>query len=326
MARPIKNNAEYFSHDADMRNDLKVKALRRKFGHMGYAVWCFILETLTGEDDFELDFSDIQQELLAADYDVTAEQLRQITNYCVDINLLQRSDDGQRLFSEGHKRRFEGLLTKRARDRERLERLKSKRTAETKPVSETKTDLFGDYRGDNSHSKVKESKEKESKVKKSIVYPYQDIIELWNSLCGNCLPKVQKLTDDRLEKIRLRLNELTGEPKDYIEKVTELFSRVNASDFLRGDSNSGWTATFDWLFSNSKNWVKVMEGNYDNERGSRAVSSDVAGVQLGVGEFIDPQTKRRSYGSGKADIPLSAPPRPSENHAWNASTQEWTLL
>lgn len=326
MARPTKNNAEYFSHDANMRNDLKVKALRRKFGHMGYAVWCYLLETLTGEDGFELDFGTIQQELLAADYDVSPDDLKAVTDYCVDISLLQRSEDGQRLFSEAHKRRFDGLLTKRARDRERLERMKSKQKPETVHVSEAKIEFSEDYRADNSHSKVKERKEKESKVKKSIVYPYQDIIELWNSLCGNCLPKVQKLTDDRREKIRLRLNELTGEPTEYIEKATELFSRVNASDFLRGDSNSGWTATFDWLFSNSKNWVKVMEGNYDNERGSRAVSSDVAGVQLGVGEFIDPKTKRRSYGSGMADIPLSAPPRPSENHAWNASTQEWTLL
>lgn len=38
MARPNKNNAEYFSHDADMRNDVKVKALRRRFSHTGYAV------------------------------------------------------------------------------------------------------------------------------------------------------------------------------------------------------------------------------------------------------------------------------------------------
>lgn len=38
MARPKKNNAEYYTHDADMRNDMKIKALRRKFSHTGYAV------------------------------------------------------------------------------------------------------------------------------------------------------------------------------------------------------------------------------------------------------------------------------------------------
>ena len=37
MARPKKLNAEFFSHDVDMRNDLKVKALRKRFGHKGYS-------------------------------------------------------------------------------------------------------------------------------------------------------------------------------------------------------------------------------------------------------------------------------------------------
>jgi hypothetical protein len=32
MARPLKNNADYFPHDNDMRNDEKILALRRKFG------------------------------------------------------------------------------------------------------------------------------------------------------------------------------------------------------------------------------------------------------------------------------------------------------
>ena len=33
MARPAKLNADYFSHDVDMRNDIRIKGLRRNFGH-----------------------------------------------------------------------------------------------------------------------------------------------------------------------------------------------------------------------------------------------------------------------------------------------------
>ena len=47
MARPKKNNADYFPHDADMRNDPKIRALRRKFGLKGYAIWNMFLESLT---------------------------------------------------------------------------------------------------------------------------------------------------------------------------------------------------------------------------------------------------------------------------------------
>lgn len=325
MARPIKKNAEFFKHDADMRNDLKVKALRRKFGHTGYAVWCFILETLTDCDFFELDYGAVNQELLAADYEVQADDLRAIVEYCCQIGLLQQSNDGERLYSEALKRRLEVLTSKRERDRERQQRVTSERKQEEKAVSEAKTDNIASSRGDNSQKRKEEKREEKIREEKKIVYPYQDIIDLWNSLCSS-LPKVQKLTDDRRQKIKLRLHEFSGDPEKWLPMTRELFERVAASDFLNGDSGSGWTASFDWLFTNSKNWVKVTEGNYDNERGSRSVSADVAGVRLGVGEFIDSATKRRSYGSGKADIPMSAPPRPSERHAWNASLQQWTLL
>ena len=271
MARPNKNNAEYFSHDADMRNDVKVKALRRRFSHTGYAVWCYILETLTDTDFFEIEYSELDQELLAADFDISVDELRNIIDYCCKINLLQLNEDGTRLYSETHKKRFSGLITKRERDRERLSKLISSRKQENKDVIAAKTNFTDNSHGENPHSKVKESKVKESKVKeskvKNIIYPYQDIVDLWNSTCGSVLPKVKSLNDNRRQKIKCRLDEWGKDSEAWLQQARELFERVTASDFLRGDSSSGWTATFDWLFENSKNWVKVAEGNYDNNRG-----------------------------------------------------------
>lgn len=165
MARPTKNNAEYFSHDADMRNDVKVKALRRNFSHKGYAVWCFILETLTDTDFFELDFDEVNKELLAADFDITVDELDEIVNYCLKINLLQMTDEN-RLFSAAHQRRFSGLITKRERDRERLSRLMAKKNGSEKDVVTAENGKSGGYRCDNTDSKVKESRIEESKEKR----------------------------------------------------------------------------------------------------------------------------------------------------------------
>jgi len=53
MARPKKLNADYFPHDVDRRNDLKIKALRTKFGFKGYACWCMMLEHLGNCNYFE---------------------------------------------------------------------------------------------------------------------------------------------------------------------------------------------------------------------------------------------------------------------------------
>src|SRR5574344_863164 len=115
MSRPKKNNADYFSHDADMRNDVKIKALRRKFSHMGFAVWNYLLETLTDKDYFEITWDEINIELLAADYDVSVEELTEIVDYCVKIELMQR--DGNILFSQTHQKRFASLLYNRERKR-----------------------------------------------------------------------------------------------------------------------------------------------------------------------------------------------------------------
>lgn len=133
MARPKKNNADYFSHDADMRNDPKIKALRRKFGFMGYAVWNLLLEVLTDSDFFTYEWSDLNIELLAGDFDCEPEQLTDVVNYCVQLKLLSISESGD-LTCNRLIERFEGLLSKRKRDRSRV------------------------IAGENPQSKVKESK------------------------------------------------------------------------------------------------------------------------------------------------------------------------
>ena len=116
MARPKRNNAEYFTHDADMRNDVKIKALRKNFRHAGYAIWCFLLEVLSDSDFFEIEWNEINIELFSADFDISPEELRNIVNYCVNVGLLTLSDDGK-LYSESQKRRFNPLISKREKDR-----------------------------------------------------------------------------------------------------------------------------------------------------------------------------------------------------------------
>jgi len=301
-----------------MRNNVKIKALRRRFSHKGYAVWCFILETLTDTDFFEIDFNEVSQELLAADYDVTVEELREIVQYCELIGLLQITPDNK-IFSAAHQRRFSGLINKRERDRDRLQTLINKRKQSETEIIEAKTSENENSRGDNAYSKVKESKVK------NILYPYQDISDCWNSICVS-LPKIAKLTEARKQKIRSRLDEFGCKPEEWLTTAEALFRRVQASDFLTG-RKSDWAASFDWLFDNGKNWVKVMEGNYDNKGGYRPTqqrTTTQAGVTLGVGEYID-DTGRRTYGTGAATIPEGAPARPSERHYWNFSTKQWTL-
>ena len=82
-------------------------------------------------------------------------------------------------------------------------------------------------------------------------------VTLWHQHCPS-LPKVQKLTQARRDKIRARL---TDEPD--LDVWEEVFLKIQASSFCNGDNAHGWKASFDWITSNATNYVKVLEGNYD---------------------------------------------------------------
>lgn len=164
MARPIKNNADYFSHDSQMRNDVKVRALRKKFGLAGYAVWCFLLELLTDADYFRVQFGAIDRELLAIDFDVEVEELEAIVAYCCTIGLLVNEEDT--LYSPTLIERLGGVLSKRDTIRAKREEHKSAQT-DTNLHNEEFVEVCGTQIHTNSQcadNKVKESKVKESKI------------------------------------------------------------------------------------------------------------------------------------------------------------------
>lgn len=316
MARPTKNNAEYFSHDADMRNDIKVKALRRMFGHKGYAVWCFLLEVLADNDNFEINFNDMTKELLAADFDVTVEELTMIVEYCIKITLFQLRENF--LYSEALRHRFDELVANREKKSLAGKLGMQKRWNKSQQSDNSVITVLPDVITEN--NKGEYSTVKESTVKENIQYPYQDIIARWNSICVS-LPRVTKLDKKRRQKIKCRCDEWGKTPEIWLRTAEEIFGSVQASDFLKGSNGSDWKATFDWLFSNGSNCIKVLEGNYDNRRSSRGAQQG----DLGIGEFHD-KDGRRTYGTGKATIPMNAPPRPSERHAWDSLTQKWIML
>lgn len=84
-----------------------------------------------------------------------------------------------------------------------------------------------------------------------------DFATAWNSICID-LPKVKTMTDSRRRKIHARLEDFTQ------EDILEAMRLIQESDFLSG-REGGWKANFDWLFLNSTNMAKVLEGNYVNK-------------------------------------------------------------
>ena len=167
MARPTKHNADYFSHDTSMRNDPKIKALRRKYSHIGYSVWNMMLELLTSNEYFEYEWNELNIELLAPDFDIDSEDLESIVEYCIKLGLLQ--------FTNGYLHcdkltfRLEDTLLSRRKD---YCSINARRNSVN--VNNNSLNVNINTQSKVKESKLKESKEKESKAKESIENKTED--------------------------------------------------------------------------------------------------------------------------------------------------------
>lgn len=159
MARPRKNNADYFSHDNNMRNHRKIKALRNKFGLEGYAVFNMFLETLTECDQFKLCIKkELDWELLSADFGINSERLQEIIQYCKSIELLL--EENNCFFSDSLLERLEPVLVLRGQKRD---------WANKRWNNESETELK------NTKTELSNTKTMQSKVNKSKVNISKDI-------------------------------------------------------------------------------------------------------------------------------------------------------
>lgn len=86
---------------------------------------------------------------------------------------------------------------------------------------------------------------------------YQDIACAFHDTCKS-LPRVRNLNQQRKAHIRNLLKTYT------VGDIRAVFEKAEASDFLSGRSGKWNGCGFDWLIKPS-NFIKVLEGNYDNK-------------------------------------------------------------
>lgn len=90
----------------------------------------------------------------------------------------------------------------------------------------------------------------------------REVVDLYNLIC-TAYPKLRTLSDSRVRTIKARRKQFS------IEDFRMVFQKAQDSDFLKGNNNSKWSATFDWMIKDS-NFAKILDGNYDNKPGTTA--------------------------------------------------------
>jgi uncharacterized phage protein (TIGR02220 family) len=192
MARPKKNNCDYFPHDAGMRNHRKVKAIITKFGISGYAVYSMFLEVLTSSDNFRLSItSDMEWELIAADLYTTSENLKLMLEYFTSLGLIQV--DNNEFRSDSLIERFVSILNKRirakksAQEKRELEQQIGRKIQSTNGVNrELRLLVFEKYQFKCNRCSVNDTKVLDVHHKVHRKDGGTDDLENLELLCANC--------------------------------------------------------------------------------------------------------------------------------------------
>jgi hypothetical protein len=111
----------------------------------------------------------------------------------------------------------------------------------------------------------------------------EDFFSHWNSTAK--LPRIRSMTEKRTQRLNSRLKE-----PDFADNWRRIIDRIAASAFCTGQNERGWRADIDWLLSNSTNYVKVLEGKYD-DKGGKPLERDAEGL-----------TPRERYLRDKANV------------------------
>ncbi len=241
----------YFSHDYNARTDPKIKRLMAKHGMTGYGIYWAIIEDLYNNAN-----------ALQTDCDCIAYDLRVdseiIKSIIFDFDLFKI--DGEIFSSLSIQRRLDDRNEKSEKARKSAEyrwnkKLENANALRTQSDGNAIKERKGKERKLNTPNGVLLSSNKNDDNNHSGNVPIEKIIQSWNERTK--LSKVNTISESRKKAIRARWNE---HGRDNIWKV---FKKTFDSEFLNGKNERNWMASFDWVM-NPTNFVKILDGNYDN--------------------------------------------------------------
>jgi hypothetical protein len=148
---------------------------------------------------------------------------------------------------------IEAIARLTGKESDSAERVRRHRIAKNENIKLLQCNKNVTLQNDIIEEEKEEEKEEELFKKKA-----GDALNLWNKSISPKIPSLQKLSSERKKKFLSRLAEGMV--------LADVISKINASSFLTGLNDRKWTADFDWVVANSTNWVKVMEGKYDDKK------------------------------------------------------------
>lgn len=103
--------------------------------------------------------------------------------------------------------------------------------------------------------------EQKKAVRKDFVDFENDMVRRWNELVGKhpSLTAVMRVNEERRKHLKKRFD------NDHFRgNVVVMFEKIDRSGFLLGRNDRGWKVNFDFIIKNDSNYLKMLEGRYDD--------------------------------------------------------------
>lgn len=111
----------------------------------------------------------------------------------------------------------------------------------------------------------------QAEPEKSQPCPFAKIKDAYHRICVS-FPKIRTIDGKRQKAVAARWRTYKS-----LDTFVELFEIAEASSFLKGNSNSDWSADFDWMM-NATNFSKILEHKYDNRDTTRGNQKGTFGM------------------------------------------------
>lgn len=274
----------------DFFNSKRIKKLRKIAGGDTYTIIYLKMQLMAMKRDGILEYTGLEPtfaEELALDLDEEADNVAVTIQYLLGCGLLEPASDASyflpfAVINTGS----EGSSAKRVRDyRERQREQKALHSNEG--VTQVLQERYGEIEREKEIEIELEREDTPTATRPgSGPTPYEKVKQLYNDLCVS-FPKCKVLSEARKKAIKARFT------SGYtLEDFEALFRKAEASAFLKGKNNRSWSADFDWLIKDA-NIAKVLDGNYDDNKGTGQKPSGRAQLERETSNRFDEMKKYR---------------------------------
>lgn len=254
MPRPIKNGLDYFPLDVNL--DDKIALIEAEFGLTGFAVIVKLFQKIYGERGYYCEWTNEVALLFGHKNGLGGTAVSEIVSASIRRGIFDKNlfDKYSVLTSTGIQKRYFEAVNRRKQIEVNKQYLLIDVTffLDNVNINQVNVNINSENDNNNSQRKVKESKEKKSNI-------YSSILDEFNRICST-LPKPQSVNENRRKAIKRTEELLNNNGLSF----TDLFTKVNVSDFLSGRDGKWTGCNFDWILKSS-NLIKIIEGNYDNK-------------------------------------------------------------